>query len=1172
MTKAFRILTAFVLLSTLLAVAPLRASAAPPPPDDALLPPWMQTVPAGDGPWVVRAFYSDRQMVDDLAAWIEPWEVHHDLGYLVVAVDRAGYQRMRAAGFTLQVDAEATARLNQPAVALPGQGPDTIPGYPCYRTVEETYADAAALAAAYPHLATWSDIGDSWEKVNPGGNTGYDLMVLRITNSAIAAPKPAVFFMSSIHAREYTPAEMNMRFAEYLLENYGVDPDVTWLLDYNEVHLLFQANPDGRKMAEAGDLWRKNTDSTGCTGYPNDWGVDLNRNYPFQWGCCGGSSGTCYAETYRGPSAGSEPETQAVLNYVRAQFPDQRGPNPGDPAPADAMGIFLDIHSYSQLVLWAWGYTPSAPPNSTALTTLGRKFAYFNGYEPEQSYSLYVTDGTTVDWAYGELGLAAYTFELGTAFFQDCSTFENVIVPDNFPALIYALKAARTPYMTPAGPDALNVTAVPGGAVVGDPVQLTATINDTRYNNSNGTEPVQNVVAAEYYIDVPPWITTTVPVAYPMTAVDGAFNETIEDVEATLDTTGLSSGRHILFVRGRDAAGNWGAFSATFLYILDPEVAPLIEGYVRDAATNLPLQATVAGGAFQTTSDPLTGYYQMRVISGTYDLTATGPTGYAPATVAGVVAQDYETVRQDFTLYPICAIFADDVESGNQGWTPQAPWAITTEASHSATHSWTESPGGNYSNNRNTSLTSQVFDLSGYEGVALGFWHIYDTEAGWDYCYVEVSDDGGSSWNVVATYSGPNHTTWSYQEFPVPVLDHQPDARVRFRFTSDTNTVRDGWHVDDIALIAGGAGCVTPLAPTAEFASNSPVNQGDPVRFTNQTVGSTPLSYGWDFGDGVGTSTDSDPSYTYAAPGTFDVTLWVTNSVGSDSVTHPVTVLPGECISLTAVTIAGETTGEPGVYTFTASVEPANASEPISYLWDNGDTAATSVRTLDAGSHTLVVTATNCTAAQATDTHEIVIVEPCVEVESVALTLLTAGTIYTDTLVEFSADIAPDDTTMPYHYAVDYGDGTPVDEDTSGDDPLLFSHTYAAVGDFTVVIEVWNCEMAEPVSDEVIVTVVEQGTCVDLSGVAILGETTGYPGVYTFTTVYEPTNATLPILYLWDDGGAEPVSVRALDVGTHTLVVTATNCAESPVTDTHEITIVPWPERIYLPILLRLVP
>lgn len=182
MTKAFRILTAFVLLSTLLAVAPLRASAAPPPPDDALLPPWMQTVPAGDGPWVVRAFYSDRQMVDDLAAWIEPWEVHHDLGYLVVAVDRAGYQRMRAAGFTLQVDAEATARLNQPAVALPGQGPDTIPGYPCYRTVEETYADAAALAAAYPHLATWSDIGDSWEKVNPGGNTGYDLMVLRITN------------------------------------------------------------------------------------------------------------------------------------------------------------------------------------------------------------------------------------------------------------------------------------------------------------------------------------------------------------------------------------------------------------------------------------------------------------------------------------------------------------------------------------------------------------------------------------------------------------------------------------------------------------------------------------------------------------------------------------------------------------------------------------------------------------------------------------------------------------------------------------------------------------------------------------------------------------------------------------------------------------------------------
>ena len=64
-------------------------------------------------------------------------------------------------------------------------------------------------------------------------------------------------------------------------------------------------------------------------------------------------------------------------------------------------------------------------PNGPALQTLGRKFAYFNNYTPEQAIGLYPTDGTTDDFGYGDLGVASYTFELGTAFFQDCSTFEN---------------------------------------------------------------------------------------------------------------------------------------------------------------------------------------------------------------------------------------------------------------------------------------------------------------------------------------------------------------------------------------------------------------------------------------------------------------------------------------------------------------------------------------------------------------------------------------------------------------------------------------------------------------------------------------------------------------------------------------------------------------------------
>jgi len=90
---------------------------------------------------VVRAYFGNRQMVDELAAWLEPWEVHHDQGYLVVAVDRAAYNRMQAAGFRLEIDQRLTDELLAPRQMLPGQV-SGIPGYPCYRTVEETFQTA----------------------------------------------------------------------------------------------------------------------------------------------------------------------------------------------------------------------------------------------------------------------------------------------------------------------------------------------------------------------------------------------------------------------------------------------------------------------------------------------------------------------------------------------------------------------------------------------------------------------------------------------------------------------------------------------------------------------------------------------------------------------------------------------------------------------------------------------------------------------------------------------------------------------------------------------------------------------------------------------------------------------------------------------------------------------
>ncbi len=462
-----------------------------------------------------------------------------------------------------------TSAQQNPAVDAQSIGIADIPGYECYETVEETFAAAQNMVATHPDLAQWIDVGNSWEKT--AGVGGYDMNVLILTNQNISGNKPKLFINSAIHAREYITAPLVLAFAHWLLDNYGSEADATWILDHHEVHLMLHTNPDGRKQAESGLLWRKNTNQNYCSPDSDSRGVDLNRNFTFTWNSTNGqgSSGSQCSITYRGPSAGSEPENQALENYVRSLWPDNRGNNRNDPAPQSTSGIHLDIHSYSELVLWPWGNTSQTAPNGTALQTLGRKFAYFNDYSPMQSVGLYPTDGTSDSVSYGELGVAAYTFELGTQFFQNCSTYENTIKPENMSALIYAAKVVRTPYITPAGPDiialGLSNNANTLGVPAGTQVTLSASATDTRFNNSNGTESTQNIAQAEYFIDEVPWDSSATSIA--LSADDGNYNERTEAISASIDTTGWSEGKHIIYLRSRDTSNTWGAVSAIYLII-----------------------------------------------------------------------------------------------------------------------------------------------------------------------------------------------------------------------------------------------------------------------------------------------------------------------------------------------------------------------------------------------------------------------------------------------------------------------------------------------------------------------------------------------------------------------------------------------------------------------------
>jgi len=428
-----------------------------------------------------------------------------------------------------QEDEAATHKLWERAAAVTNERmlqdslATTISGYPCYRNLagtEQLMRDLVDRAVSVPHLeVTMTDIGDSYLKTQ-NSNEGHDIYVLKITGhgtTTASAEKGIMFAMMGLHAREYAPPELGARWAELLVEGYANgDAEIVSIVNHAEIHLVLQANPDGRHVAETDpdQSRRKNLHGDPAECGEALYGVDLNRNFPFQWGLDSGSSDDPCSDTYRGTSPASEPEVQAIVNYVEEIFPaDQRKTDPEgqmDQAyPETARGIFIDVHSYGEIIIWPWGHVNQETANTVDLETLVTKLQHFNGYDysgPNNGFS-YAASGASDDWAYGTLGTAAMTLEVGNDFYQDCDYFENHVVPDNIPALFYAAKVSKTPYSTPKGPDivelmyASSTTSTDGTS---NEFSITASVSDLAWSSSTVSTSQQTLQEVRMYVDVHP--------------------------------------------------------------------------------------------------------------------------------------------------------------------------------------------------------------------------------------------------------------------------------------------------------------------------------------------------------------------------------------------------------------------------------------------------------------------------------------------------------------------------------------------------------------------------------------------------------------------------------------------------------------------------------------------
>ena len=347
---------------------------------------------------------------------------------------------------------------------------------------------------------------------------------------------------------------------------------MTWILDHQEVHILFHANPDGRKVAEVSSTrsQRKNRDENYCSTGSTTVGVDNNRNFPFDWGGPG-SSGTACNETFRGPAAASEPESQAIIAYLQQIFPDQRNEGPGvdlvTPVSLDATGIYMDVHSNAGTTWWPWGNVNGVfAPNRFELQTLGRKIAYYNGLTPEQSNAGGAIGGATDDFTYGTLGVAAFTIEMdGSSFWPSCTSYESTLVQPTLDGFFMASKLARAPYRWAAGPEIINVLATPAQISLGGTVTITARAEDARFNNTVGTEPSQTVTSVAIYA-MPPWQAGATALAQFQPCV-GAVTGTTENITVDLPAGSLSAGRQLLYLRATDALGNAGPVAAVFVTV-----------------------------------------------------------------------------------------------------------------------------------------------------------------------------------------------------------------------------------------------------------------------------------------------------------------------------------------------------------------------------------------------------------------------------------------------------------------------------------------------------------------------------------------------------------------------------------------------------------------------------
>ncbi|MCB9091785.1 MAG: zinc carboxypeptidase [Halobacteriovoraceae bacterium] len=305
-------------------------------------------------------------------------------------------------------------------------------GFGNYHTYQEFTQKIKEYNNKYPETSKIVVMGKSHE--------GRPILGLRISHKDNIQENqtnlPIFAIFGTHHAREHLSTEVPLLMIEFILDKMKTDETFNELLKSREIYVFPMINPDGTLHDVEGGLilWRKN-----YRPLPDgQYGVDLNRNYSYGFGGPG-ASGTTSSDVYRGPFAFSEPETQAVKDFVESK--DGR------------IKTMITFHSFSELILYPWGGTTDKIDGRDfdVFKTMADTMAGMNGYTPMQASGLYVASGDTCDWAYADHKIFCMTFELtpnsgSSAGFYPRDTVINSVFQDNQAPMLYMIENTDDPY------------------------------------------------------------------------------------------------------------------------------------------------------------------------------------------------------------------------------------------------------------------------------------------------------------------------------------------------------------------------------------------------------------------------------------------------------------------------------------------------------------------------------------------------------------------------------------------------------------------------------------------------------------------------------------------------------------------------------------------------------